>query len=100
MAHEQAIWPDVGAPAAIKSWVKTFFPMADSKGKEAAKRFGELFHDESTMIGMTGPLHGRESSTTSFFQDISSCFVIVLTDQGAPVPAIYQSRLKPGTPSN
>lgn len=60
MSSHDIIWPESEIPLAVKEWVVNFFAMADSKQDGSARRFADFFHDEGTMIGMAGPVHGRQ----------------------------------------
>ena len=60
MTSNDVIWPEAMLPPAVKAWVVNFFAAADSKEDGSARRFADFFHDEGTMIGMTGPIQGKQ----------------------------------------
>jgi hypothetical protein len=59
MMSENIVWAE-NIPENLKAWVVGFFSAADSKEDEFARKFSDLFAENATMEGMSGPIHGQK----------------------------------------
>ena len=60
MTSDSIKWPDCDVTPALKKWVTEYFATADSRGDEAAERFADFFDEDALMVGLGGPIHGKQ----------------------------------------
>ncbi|KAJ9660315.1 hypothetical protein H2198_002623 [Neophaeococcomyces mojaviensis] len=89
MSSNNVIWPDATVPNAVKKWVIDFFAIADSKEEDSARKFAGFFHVDGVMVGMTGPLQGREGAANP-----NTGLNFMLSTDPSTELAIYESRLQ------